>query len=850
MSGSKDSGDTALASSRTTELTGKPGSLVTRGLQILNAPRTTVNMSNVFFGIDLGTSQCSVAYVVDSPRIRQQRVIDPKVVEIRQDAASAAKPSDRFPSVIGADFSDKRRRRLLFGWDFLALFDRRRREPLEPVRRGRDFFHSVKSDMGTNRVYPFSRLPDGRTPVEITARLLEQLIRLVSQDNPDLDPRKGHVVITVPASFSALARKDTLDAAESAGLSRDRVTLLDEPVAALLDTVNHQDAGTFLSDKFQHVLMFDYGGGTCDLALMGVRLRADSPLGLHLETLAISPYRKLGGDDIDRTIMNDVVWPAICSPDQKAVLPTGVVESVSDTLMFSVARRLKEQICNDVRTLFRQRGAWPDLRKIKADTRIEARFSVPGLNLHQRGYTMSAEEFETIVMFPFIDKPSDFDDETDCPQSLLRPMWETVAKADLSGDELDRIILNGASCLNPFVRRMLEAQVGKRTGLFPNVRISEAPSLTCSVARGAALACYWQHARGEQLVAPIMSEPLGVIVQDGPPEPIVAAGTTLPFPSPDGLHDVSGRFVVPDECGPEMLVPYYTGYVGSPPMPRHAGTVKVTIPPGTRPQSAVTIKLRIDSDKTLHWWFSIAGANPQPAASVQDPWTQHVSGFRERALIEHRRKLREIVDSGVSLTPSALLDEANLMRRAEDPEGAIVALNDLIEHHRPSAEALNIRALAFDDLGLPAKALDDYRAAADLNRDNPILRGNYGCALFEAGHLEEATAAIRLALGMNPDLAYLYLRLAEIARQQGREQEARRELQQAERLYTTAAEAQPLNPESWRNLAYVRSLLGDYEGAAKAEEFATDADRFISLGGNVRDVVRGVKETIRHEEGV
>lgn len=348
-------------------------------------------MSNVFFGIDLGTSQCSVAYVVDSPRIRQQQVIDPKVVEIRQQEASASKPSDRFPSIVGADFADKRKRHLLFGWDFLALFDRKRSKPLDPVRRGRDFFQSVKSDMGTNRVYPFSRLPDGRTPVEVTSRLLEQLVHLVSQDNPDLDPRKGHVIITVPASFSALARKDTLDAAEGAGFSRGQVALLDEPVAALLDTVNHQDAGTFLSDKFQNVLMFDYGGGTCDLALMGVRLRSDSAFGLHIETLAISPYRKLGGDDVDRAIVNDIVWPVICSPEQKAQLSTATVESVSDTLVVSVARRLKEQVCNDVRTLVRERGSWPSLKalsKVRADVKLGAQFGIPGLSL-QRQYTMT-----------------------------------------------------------------------------------------------------------------------------------------------------------------------------------------------------------------------------------------------------------------------------------------------------------------------------------------------------------------------------------------------------------------------------------------------------------------------------
>ena len=93
--------------------------------------------------------------------------------------------------------------------------------------------------MGTNRVYPFSKPPLGRSPIEVTAGPLERLSRLASENNPDLDPRKGITVITVitvPASFSALAREDTLQAAELAGFSRDRVQLLDEPVAALLDT--------------------------------------------------------------------------------------------------------------------------------------------------------------------------------------------------------------------------------------------------------------------------------------------------------------------------------------------------------------------------------------------------------------------------------------------------------------------------------------------------------------------------------------------------------------------------------------------------------------------------------------
>ena len=181
------------------------------------------------------------------------------------------------------------------------------------------------------------------------------------------------------------------------------------------------------------------------------------------------------------------------------------------------------------------------------------------------------------------------------------------------------------------------------------------------------------------------------------------------------------------------------------------------------------------------------------------------------------------------------------MRRAGDPEGAIIAVNDLMDHHGTDALPLNVRALAYDDLGLSPKALADYEAAAELDPTNPILRGNYGVALQDAGRFGEAVAAFRLALGMDPDLAYLYQGLADIARRQGREEDARRELRQAERLFKAAAEREPLSPEPWRDLAFVRSQLGDYEGAAKASELATDALRFVNLGGSAGDVVSGTK---------
>ena len=107
------------------------------------------------------------------------------------------------------------------------------------------------------------------------------------------------------------------------------------------------------------------------------------------------------------------------------------------------------------------------------------------------------------------------------------------------------------------------------------------------------------------------------------------------------------------------------------------------IPPGTPAGSPVTIKLRIDDDKTLAWWFVIANNPPQPADSIRDPWTQHIPDIHERALIEHRRSLRQLADEGKPFPALVLMREANFMRRAGDPRGALTMLNDVLDTTGP-----------------------------------------------------------------------------------------------------------------------------------------------------------------------
>jgi molecular chaperone DnaK (HSP70) len=80
----------------------------------------------VFFGIDIGTSSCSVAYVVDDPRYRDRNVVEVRTVDIPVDEHEIEKRSSRMPSLIALDWDDRRRRRPLFGWNVFRLLEKER----------------------------------------------------------------------------------------------------------------------------------------------------------------------------------------------------------------------------------------------------------------------------------------------------------------------------------------------------------------------------------------------------------------------------------------------------------------------------------------------------------------------------------------------------------------------------------------------------------------------------------------------------------------------------------------------------------------------------------------------------
>lgn len=148
----------------------------------------------------------------------------------------------------------------------------------------------------SSAILPWSA-PDGvprLSPVEASRCYLEHLRRAWDWKHPEAPFAGQSVLVTVPASFDAVARELTLTAAEAAGYRN--VTLLEEPQAAFYAWIErHRDwrERVKLGDL---VLVVDIGGGTTDFTLIAVTGRDGE---LALERVAVGEHILLGGDNMD-----------------------------------------------------------------------------------------------------------------------------------------------------------------------------------------------------------------------------------------------------------------------------------------------------------------------------------------------------------------------------------------------------------------------------------------------------------------------------------------------------------------------------------------------------------------------
>ncbi len=148
----------------------------------------------------------------------------------------------------------------------------------------------------TSPLLPF-RAPEGvekLSPVEASRRYLEHLREAWDSKFPDAPFVQQQALVTVPASFDAVARELTLEAARQAGF--ENITLLEEPQAAFYAGIERHADWRERVSVGDLILVADIGGGTTDFTLIAV---TESGGELSLNRIAVGEHILLGGDNID-----------------------------------------------------------------------------------------------------------------------------------------------------------------------------------------------------------------------------------------------------------------------------------------------------------------------------------------------------------------------------------------------------------------------------------------------------------------------------------------------------------------------------------------------------------------------
>jgi len=441
-------------------------------------------------GIDLGTTNCSMAYIDLHEPSGKPKVFDiPQWEQVGVYVAAASLPSFYYAPIK----SEWKRGQLNLphhakepivepSVDFAVGRLARWQSSRTPGR----VIHQAKSWLchegvdREDRILPWHvgelNSDERRSPVEVSAAFLchlrESWDHLMAQGDVSQSFYNQNIVITVPASFDEVAQRLTLKAADIAGYPLDRVRLLEEPQAAFYHWLNTSD-GLQLTGQ---VLICDVGGGTTDFSLFSAG--SDG----QITRVAVGEHLLLGGDNIDLAIAKIL---------ERKILPDGErLSSREWTELVFASRILKEEALKDTGS------AAPDAEGARSlDELLSVSIAGDGASLMASARTASmsrGEVLETLVggFFPRVSA-----DARPKTQQLgftalgLRFARDTAITrhlaAFLSGRKVDAVLFNGGTLAPKLLQNEITAQIAEwQGGVAP--RLLDNSAMDLAVALGAA----------------------------------------------------------------------------------------------------------------------------------------------------------------------------------------------------------------------------------------------------------------------------------------------------------------------------------------------------------------------------
>ena len=676
------------------------------------------------------------------------------------------------------------------------------------LKRGKNIWYSFKMELGEDLgakyfeselrdVSPFN-IRNPKDAARVFFAYLKYLITGYCQEN-NLSNDILYAV-SIPASFEANQRKDLLDALMANDMKVSKQAFIDEPNAAFISyavTCAAEGQPLYINPDYNSkVLVFDFGGGTCDISILEIGQNVN---GFFSKNIAISKFTELGGDDIDRYITYHYLMPRFLEANGKKMeqFRTNEKKQIASAL-YKVAERLKILTNKSLATLTTA-FVMPSIKGSEAKTSVESEVVVDTRKgeLRQNSFYLTYKEMtETMNVFlkKGYGKTTRIKGEDEY-NSIYSPIESAIKKSHVSKEEIDYILLIGGSAQSPYVQEELK-------GYFEDSEVLVPSNLQTHVSRGAAIHSLLFNGMNKCLIQPISSEPILIITKDETPKVILPAGTLIPCDTIVIEDLVTGR-----EGQKTVELPICVGNVN-----KLLFNLKIesSLPGGFPINSPIQLALEVDSEKVLKAKATCLGVvcHIEPLSPFAN---KELSTEERMALKAERQANLEAEQNGGVPSKQTLI----ALRRAYDKAGHTFKAAETYELQNelyPEADVYNEIGVLYGNAGATEKAIEFYEKALEENPNNKYANANLGARLEHRDPMR-AKECLQRAISIDPEHDIALIVLGRLQKSEGDIAGAKEKFQKAYDMYLRQWKANSLPSYAYGWFASVAEELGENDFA-------------------------------------
>jgi len=364
------------------------------------------------YGIDLGTTNSAIARM--------------------ENGESIIKKSDTLKDTLPSCVYINKKKAIQVGDSAFNALKRDKLKALKTFNQDEtNSFIEFKRTMGNDKKYNCKNADKSFSSEELSSEVLKTLKSFIS------DESIKSAVVTVPAKFTINQKDATLRAAKLAGLNN--CELLQEPIAASMAY------GLDRKNDDGYWLVFDFGGGTFDTALIKVEDNI-------MKIIDTEGDNFLGGKNLDYAIVDEIVVPYLQENYAlKSIIDSDLKRKVLQDAMKFYAEETKIQMSfNETHNILSDLGDIPgeddDGEELELDITV-------------------TQELMKKTLSPFF-------------QKAINLCKDLLKRNNLVNSSLSSLILVGGPTYSPILRKMLEEQI-----LKPDLSVDP----MTVVAKGAAL---------------------------------------------------------------------------------------------------------------------------------------------------------------------------------------------------------------------------------------------------------------------------------------------------------------------------------------------------------------------------